>query len=140
MTCLFGHKWDGYKCKHCGKIRLPAMVVFATYTQAAFSMAAFGNTAQYYSPNYCIERVRSNFHLPTDATILYVAREDWSGPVPDTVNGQFKMDLTLTERLQTEYLKNKLGMQPAQISCAIARSQAMQAPQLGLLWLCVPLS
>ena len=102
-------------------------------------MAMFGNTQQYYSPEYCISRVRANFHLPADARIDYVARASWNGPVPELDGDQFRIDLPLVQRLQQAYLTEQLGLSEADAVAAVGRAQAMQAPRLGLLWLCVPL-
>lgn len=117
----------------------PAMIVFAAASANAASMAMFGNTQQYYSPEYCISRVRANFHLPADARIDYVARASWNGPVPELDGDQFRIDLPLVQRLQQAYLTEQLGLSEADAVAAVGRAQAMQAPRLGLLWLCVPL-
>lgn len=117
---------------------LPAMVVFAAESENAASMAMFGNTQRYYSPEYCIDRVRANFHLPADARIDYVARADWDGPVPALAGDQFQIDVPLVQRLERAYLTGRLGLTEQEAADAVTNAQAMQAPRLGLLWLCVP--
>lgn len=118
---------------------LPAMVVFAAESANAASMAMFGNTQQYYSPDYCISRVRKNFSLPDSARIEYVSRAAWKGPVPVLVGEQFQIDLPEIQRLQKDYLTGELGLSDSEATIAIGKAQAMQAPRLGLLWLCVPI-
>lgn len=118
----------------------PAMVVFAAESANAAAMAMFGNTQHYYTPGYCISRVRANFHLPESARIEYVARANWDGPVPEIAGDQFQIDLPQVQRLQTAYLTRQLGLSEDAAAAAVGKAQAMQAPRLGLLWLCVPIS
>lgn len=118
---------------------LPTMVVFATESANAASMAMFGNTQKYYSPEYCISRVRTNFSLPDSARIEYVSRANWKGPVPVLIGEQFQIDLPVIQTLQKDYLTGKLGLSGSEATIAIGKAQAMQAPRLGLLWLCVPI-
>ena len=116
---------------------LPKIVVFACESANAAAMAMFGNTAEYFTPSYCISRVRANFQLSAEARVDYVARAEWKGPVPVLVGEQFEVDLPLVQRLEEAYLVEHYGLSAAAASAAVRGAQAMQAPKLGLLWLCV---
>ena len=119
---------------------LPEMVVFASESANAAAMAMFGNTAEYYKPDYCLSRVRANFHLPAEARIDYVSRANWKGPVPALAGEQFQVDLPLVQQLEEAYLVEHYGLSAAAASVAVRGAQAMQAPKLGLLWLCVSIA
>ena len=119
---------------------LPKMIVFASESANAAAMAMFGNTAEYYKPDYCISRVRANFHLPAETRIDYVSRAEWKGPVPTLAGEQFQVDLPLVQKLEEAYITERYGLSAAAASAAVRGAQAMQAPKLGLLWLCVSLA
>ncbi len=116
---------------------LPKMIVFASESANAAAMAMFGNTAEYYKPDYCISRVRANFQLPADARIDYVSRAEWKGPVPTLIGDQFQVNLPLVQTLEEAYLIERYGLSADAAEAAVSDAQAMQAPKLGLLWLCV---
>lgn len=119
---------------------LPKMVVFASENANVAAMAMFGNVAEYYSPDYCISRVRANFHLPAETRIDYIPRAEWKGPVPTLAGEQFQVDLPLVQQLEEAYLVERYGLSTAAASAAVRSAQAMQAPKLGLLWLCVAIT
>lgn len=114
----------------------PAMYVFVTEhydTVLAMSMM-FPN---YYTEESCVNKVRGNFRLPIGFPIIYIPKNKWNGP-DAKLNGQnFTIDLPLVNMLQLEYLTKNYGIPKEAASRAIQSAQAMQAPNLGLLWLCV---
>ena len=115
----------------------PVMVVFATESDRAAAMAIFGNTASYFSAEHCIEKVRQTFGLAPDFPIRYVERGEWGGPMAEQNGNGFTLDMDFVKMKQLRYLVGPMDRTPEEALSAIESAQAMQLPNLGLLWLCV---
>jgi hypothetical protein len=115
----------------------PVMVVFATESDRAAAMAIFGNAASYFSAEHCIEKVRQTFRLAPDFPIRYVERGEWGGPMAEQNGNGFTLDMDFVKMKQLRYLVGPMDRTPEEALSAIESAQAMQLPNLGLLWLCV---
>ena len=120
--------------------RKPAMYVFVTSSDNALSMSMFNNTANYYSEEYCVSKIRANFGLSDDFPVHYIPQRLWNGPKPQQNGNSFTIDLPLVNALQLKYLVEKCKIDKDDANRSIMQAQAMQFPNLGLLWLCVKLS